>query len=222
MEVRRVCVPMTDDQYLWLLRICDPLAQGPIVSFIGLCSIWMIIFFAYHRLQLFVQRRQRDARQQEQLRGYHNHSNTERDSIEQILKSPAAEHNAGVKAQKFPDPVPVSIWIDDTCGVDLLVAGDVVSLMEGTSLLRMPDEEVTFLQACAGSVFQTKLTRQTWPHEPAESVLEASTKKQGRRFLVQLGRWQLIFRPSTGNLFLNLDNLVLSWIRCELLWSSIE
>lgn len=195
MEIQRVCVPVTEFRiYLWQLRICEPVAEGPILSLIGQCILWMVIFCCYQRLKLFLQGRQREERQQELLRDHQIHSKTERDSIEQMLTS-APKCNAGGTAQKPLEPVPVSICVDNTCGVELFAD---LSLRDAASLLRVPDEEVTFLQTSVGPVVQTKLTRLTWPRTKSADTIEAKPAQKRLRFLVQLGRWQLILRPRTG------------------------
>jgi hypothetical protein len=184
MDIQRVCVPVSEVRYFWQFRICDPFAQGPIVSLVGQCIVWIIIFCCYRRLKLFFHGRQREERHQELLRDHQYRSKTERDNIEQML-TPAAKCKSGGTAEKPLEPVPVSLCVDNTCGAELFAD---LSLRDAASLLRVPDEEVTFLQTSAGLVVQTKVTRLTWP----------CTKQKRLRFLVQLGRWRLILRPSTG------------------------
>ncbi|KAG0628357.1 hypothetical protein M758_1G020700 [Ceratodon purpureus] len=196
MEVQRVCVSVTGFQFLWDLCTYDPFAQGPVVSLVFYLVVWTIIFYVYHRLWVFVQGRHRLEREQELLRDHENRSKIEQENIEQMLSlSTPGDNAAGGTTQNSPvEGVPVLISVDNKSGVDL--SGARLSLLDTASLLRVPGEEVTLLQAQAGPVAQTKLTQFTWHRERATSKIQAIEKKLGVRFLLQLGRRQLIYRPS--------------------------
>lgn len=198
MDAQCVSVSVTGFRFLGDLRTY---AQGPVVSLVLYCVVWTIIFCVYHRLWLFVQGRHRLEREQELLCDHENRSKIEKDNVEQMLSlsTPGDELDAaGGTTQKSPvEAVPVLISVDNKSGVDL--SGAPLSLLDTASLLRVPGEEVTLLQAQTGPVVQTKWAQCTWPCEPATSKIQAIEKKLGVRFLLQLGIRHLLYRPSIEN-----------------------
>jgi len=212
METPFVCVQRTE--YLWQ-RMYDTLAQASIVSFISQCIIWMSIFYAFHRFKLFCQGRQRNGRLKKVLEDHRMQSHNEwEDNIERLCREAQTAGGTGYgvlggAAEESLPMVPVSICVDDdnSYGDADSIAGS--RLKHAASQLSASRQEVTVLQACAGPVVQTKLTRllpQILADATASTAKKSSSKseagseavvKERTRFLLQLGGSR-IFRPSVG------------------------
>jgi len=216
MEIHHACVPGAED--LWR-RISGPFElQEPlaiVMSLLRQCICWMFIFLAFHFLKLFFDGRRRQARTKKLSEDWQRQSDSERKGVEQlcvshILSSPTAATNGGAALETPPkletQPlVPVSMCVaDDSCG-DIL--DDRRLLLDAASQLHAPGEEVTELQACAGPVVQTKLTRLEPAslcfgdtiNTPSTTAGKVAAVKRGKSILIQLGRWRCFRTSGTGN-----------------------